>query len=38
MLQHGFKMEVEALLTNGISFVTEEFVPQKLKQRNKWLD
>ena len=38
MLQHGFKMEVEALLTNGISFVTEQFVPQKLKQPKQWLD
>lgn len=38
MLQHGFKMEVEALLTKSISFVTEEYVPQKLKQPSKWLD
>lgn len=38
MLKHGFKMEVESLLTKSISFVTESYVPQKLKQRSKWLD
>ncbi|MFQ5429061.1 MAG: DNA topoisomerase IV subunit A [Phycisphaerae bacterium] len=38
MLRHGFKMEVESLLTKSISFVTETYVPQKLKQRAKWLD
>ncbi len=38
LLKHGFKMEVEALLQKGISFVTETYVPQKLKQKGKWLD
>ncbi|MCG8405073.1 MAG: DNA topoisomerase IV subunit A [Phycisphaerales bacterium] len=38
MLKQGFKMEVESLLTKSISFVTESYVPQKLKQRGKWLD
>ncbi len=38
MLKHGFKMEVESLLTKSISFVTESYVPQKLKQKNLWLD
>jgi len=38
MLKHGFKMEVESLLTKSISFVTETYVPQRLKQRSKWLD
>ncbi|MCB9858405.1 MAG: DNA topoisomerase IV subunit A [Phycisphaerales bacterium] len=38
MLQHGFKMEVEALLTKSITFVTDEYVPTKLKQMGKWLD
>jgi DNA topoisomerase-6 subunit A len=38
MLQHGFKMEVESMLTKSITFVTEEYVPQRLKQKNKWLD
>lgn len=38
MLKHGFKMEVESLLTKSISFVTETYVPEKMKQRSKWLD
>lgn len=38
MLKHGFKMEVEALLNKGISFVTETYVPRRLKQRGHWLD
>jgi DNA topoisomerase-6 subunit A len=38
MLKHGFKMEVESLLTKSISFVTETYVPQRLKQRSMWLD
>ncbi|MFQ5423335.1 MAG: DNA topoisomerase IV subunit A [Phycisphaerae bacterium] len=38
MLRHGFKMEVESLLTKSISFVTETYVPEKLKRRSQWLD
>ncbi len=38
MLKHGFKMEVESMLTKSISFVTETYVPQRLKQRSWWLD
>ncbi len=38
MLKHGFKMEVESLLTKSISFVTETYVPQRLRQRSMWLD
>ncbi|HKQ49025.1 MAG TPA: DNA topoisomerase IV subunit A [Phycisphaerae bacterium] len=38
MLKHGFKMEVESLLTKSISFVTETYVPQRLKQKSVWLD
>ncbi len=38
LLKHGFKMEVESLLTKSISFVTETYVPERLKQRSKWLD
>ncbi len=38
MLKHGFKMEVESLLTKSISFVTETYVPQRLRHRGKWLD
>jgi DNA topoisomerase-6 subunit A len=37
LLKNGFKMEVESLITKGISFVTETYVPQKLKEQD-WLD
>jgi DNA topoisomerase VI subunit A len=30
-------MEVEALINKDISYVTEEYVPQRLKKRD-WLD
>ncbi|MEM8835583.1 MAG: DNA topoisomerase IV subunit A [Planctomycetota bacterium] len=37
MLKNGFKMEVESLITKDISYVTEEYVPQRLAQKD-WLD
>ena len=37
MLEAGFKMEIEALSNKGISFVTEEYIPRKLRDRD-WLD
>lgn len=37
MLRNGFKMEVESLVKRGISFVTEEYVPQRLKAKD-WLE
>src|SRR5215207_8032615 len=37
MLTNGFKMEVESLITKDISYVTEEYVPERLKNRD-WLD
>ncbi len=37
MLSNGFKMEVESLITKDISYVTEEYVPQRLKDKD-WLD
>lgn len=37
MLSNGFKMEVEAMITKGISFVTESYVPDRLKAKD-WLD
>jgi DNA topoisomerase-6 subunit A len=37
LLSSGFKMEVEALITKDISFVTETYVPDKLKRKD-WLD
>lgn len=37
MQSNGFKMEVESLITKDISYVTEEYVPQRLKKKD-WLD
>ncbi len=37
MLKNDFKLEVEALISKDISYVTEEYVPERLKQRD-WLD
>ena len=37
MLSNGFKMEVESLITKDISYVTEEYVPQRLKAKD-WLE
>jgi DNA topoisomerase-6 subunit A len=37
MLSNGFKMEVESLINKDISYVTEEYVPQRLRDRD-WLD
>jgi len=34
MLNNGFKMEVESLITKDISYVTEEYVPSRLKERD----
>jgi len=33
MLDNGFKLEVESLTSRDISFVTEEYVPQRLKEQ-----
>jgi DNA topoisomerase-6 subunit A len=37
LLANGFKMEVESLITKDISYVTETYVPERLKARD-WLD
>ena len=37
MLTNGFKMEVESLITKDISYVTEEYVPERLKKKD-WLE
>ena len=37
MLSNGFKMEVEAMINKGISYITEEYVPERL-QKKDWLD
>src|SRR3954467_11887647 len=33
MLKNGFKLEVEALISKDISYVTEEYVPARLKEK-----
>ncbi|MBL8764389.1 MAG: DNA topoisomerase IV subunit A [Phycisphaerae bacterium] len=37
LLNNGFKMEVEAMITKDISYVTEEYVPARLKAED-WLE
>ncbi len=37
LLKNGFKMEVESLITKDISYVTEQYVPARLKAKD-WLD
>jgi DNA topoisomerase-6 subunit A len=32
MLKNGFKLEVEALISKDISYVTEEYVPSRLAE------
>jgi DNA topoisomerase-6 subunit A len=34
MLKNGFKLEVEALISKDISYVTEQYVPSRLKEGN----
>ena len=37
MLSNDFKLEVEALISKDISYVTEQYVPERLEDRD-WLD
>ena len=37
LLDNGFKLEVEALISKDISYVTEVYTPARLKERD-WLD
>lgn len=37
MLKNDYKLEVEALINKGITYVTDEYVPQRLKLKD-WLD
>lgn len=37
MLDNGFKLEVESLISKDISYVSEEYVPQRLDEKD-WLD
>lgn len=34
MLKNGFKLEVEALINKGVSYVTETYVPERLAERD----
>jgi DNA topoisomerase-6 subunit A len=34
LLHHKFKMELDGLLTKSISFITEEYIPRKLRDRD----
>ncbi|MGB4728361.1 MAG: DNA topoisomerase VI, partial [Thermogutta sp.] len=37
LLDNGFKLEVEALISKDISYVTEVYTPQRLRDGD-WLD
>ena len=37
MISNGFKLEVEALISKDISYVTETYVPERLADKD-WLD
>jgi DNA topoisomerase-6 subunit A len=37
MVRSGEKYELEALSRRGISFITEEYLPRKLRERD-WLE
>ncbi len=37
MLKNGFKLEVESLISKDISYVTETYVPERLRDED-WLD
>jgi DNA topoisomerase-6 subunit A len=34
LLDNGFKMELDGFLTKSISFITDEYIPQKLRDRD----
>ncbi len=38
MLANGFKMEVEAMINKRLEYLTEEYLPMKLKDKKQWLD
>jgi DNA topoisomerase VI subunit A len=38
LLANGFKLEVESLVSKDISYVTEEYVPERLNNERDWLD
>ena len=38
MLSNGFKMEVEALMSKHLTFLTDTYIPDRLKEKKLWLD
>lgn len=38
MIKNGFKMEVEAMISKDLSYLTEQYVPMKLADKKQWLD
>ena len=38
MIRNGFKMEVEAMISKSLSYLTGEYLPRKLKKKSEWLD
>ncbi|NLX14858.1 MAG: DNA topoisomerase IV subunit A [Phycisphaerales bacterium] len=38
MIQNGFKMEVEAMINKRLTYLTEEYVPMKIRDKKQWLD
>ena len=38
MVRNGFKMEVEAMCSKHLTFVTEEYAPARIKDKKTWLD
>lgn len=38
MLRNGFKMEVEAMCSKSLSFVTEHYAPERIRNKKLWLD
>ena len=38
MLSNGFKMEVEAMISKHLEYLTADYVPMKLRDKKQWLD
>lgn len=38
MLRNGFKMEVESMISKSLTYLSEEYLPMKLKNPKQWLD
>ncbi len=38
MMSNGFKMEVEAMISKSLAFLTQDYLPHKLKNKSEWLD